>query len=50
VPVEINLIIDTDTLDTLGTEPALLNGVPIPADTTTIAGTDTGDVAQQPLR
>jgi hypothetical protein len=33
VPVEINLIIDTDTLLTDGTEPALLNGVPIPADT-----------------
>jgi hypothetical protein len=33
VPVEINLIIDTDTLLGDGTEPALLDGVPIPAAT-----------------
>jgi hypothetical protein len=33
VPVEINLVIDTDTLLSDGTEPALINGVPVPAAT-----------------
>jgi hypothetical protein len=33
VPVEINLVIDTDTLLSNGSEPALLNGQPIPAAT-----------------
>jgi hypothetical protein len=33
VPVEINLVIDTDTLLGDGTEPALIDGVPIPAAT-----------------
>jgi hypothetical protein len=33
VPVEINLVIDTDTLLGNGTEPALIDGVPIPAGT-----------------
>jgi hypothetical protein len=33
VPVEINLVIDTDTLLGNGTEPALIDGVPVPAAT-----------------
>ncbi|HEU5007343.1 MAG TPA: DUF222 domain-containing protein [Jatrophihabitantaceae bacterium] len=33
VPVEVNLVIDTDTLLAEGTEPALIGGVPIPAAT-----------------
>ncbi|HEU5006004.1 MAG TPA: DUF222 domain-containing protein [Jatrophihabitantaceae bacterium] len=33
VPVEVNLVIDTDTLLGDGTEPALIDGVPIPAAT-----------------
>jgi hypothetical protein len=33
VPVEVNLVIDADTLLDHGTEPALLEGVPLPAGT-----------------
>ncbi|HZY76626.1 MAG TPA: hypothetical protein VFE40_09930 [Jatrophihabitantaceae bacterium] len=33
VPVEVNLVIDTDTLLGNGSEPALLNGEPLPAAT-----------------
>ena len=33
VPVEVNLVIDTNTLLGTGTEPALLNGEPLPAAT-----------------
>jgi hypothetical protein len=33
IPVEINLVIDTDTLLGNGTEPALIDGVPVPATT-----------------
>ncbi|HEU5005737.1 MAG TPA: DUF222 domain-containing protein, partial [Jatrophihabitantaceae bacterium] len=33
VPVEVNLVIDTDTLLGNGTEPALIDGVPVPAAT-----------------
>jgi hypothetical protein len=33
VPVEVNLVVDADTLLADGTEPALLDGVPIPAGT-----------------
>ncbi|HEU5007222.1 MAG TPA: HNH endonuclease signature motif containing protein, partial [Jatrophihabitantaceae bacterium] len=33
VPVEVNLVIDTDTLLGNGTEPALIDGLPIPAAT-----------------
>jgi hypothetical protein len=33
VPVEVNLVIDTDTLLGNGSEPALLNGEPLPART-----------------